>query len=116
MTQHFRTIIVGCGLLGAAAARHLAAMDEGVAVIGPQEPADKVRHEGVFASHYDEGRITRTIDRDPVWARLANRSIARYAEIERESGIDFFTEAGALLVMPARVQGAAVCRNHSIVC
>ncbi len=108
MTAHFRTIIVGRGLMGSAAARHLAGMEEGVAVIGPDEPADKASHDGVFASHYDEGRITRTIDRDPVWARLANRSIARYREIERDSGIEVFSEVGALIVGPSRSRGRYV--------
>ena len=108
MTRHFRTIIIGRGLMGAAAARHLAGMEEGVAVVGPDEPADKAAHAGVFASHYDEGRITRTIDRDPVWARLANLSIACYREIERDSGIDFFGEVGALIVGPGRTRGRYV--------
>jgi len=102
MTQHFRTIIIGRGLMGSAAARHLASMTDGVAVIGPDEPLDKANHKGVFASHYDEGRITRTIDRDRVWAKLANRSIARYRAIERESGIDFYSEVGALIAAPSR--------------
>ncbi|TNB47980.1 FAD-dependent oxidoreductase [Martelella lutilitoris] len=108
MTAHFRTIIVGRGLMGSAAARHLAGMEDGVAVIGPDEPADKANHDGVFASHYDEGRITRTIDRDPVWARLANRSISRYRAIERESGMEIFNEVGALIVGPSRSRGRYV--------
>lgn len=102
MNQDFKYIVVGRGLMGAAAARHLARATDGIAVIGPDEPADKKSHTGVFASHYDEGRITRTIDPDRDWARLANRSIARYPEIERESGISFYTPAGCLVVGPAR--------------
>ncbi len=102
MTQHFKYIIVGAGMMGAAAARHLSQWTDGVALIGPQEPVDTQRHQGVFASHYDEARITRTIDPDPVWARLAHQSIARYAAIAAESGIDFYTEAGCLLVGPRR--------------
>lgn len=108
MARRFKTIIVGRGLMGAAAARHLAQMSDGVAVIGPEEPKDRQAHDGVFASHYDEGRITRTIDRDPVWARLANRSIARYRAIEKETGIDFFSEAGALIAAPARSRGGYI--------
>jgi glycine/D-amino acid oxidase-like deaminating enzyme len=83
MGVDFKYIIVGRGMMGAAAARHLAKATDGVAVIGPDEPTDKQSHDGVFASHYDEGRITRTIDPDRDWALLANRSIGRYAEIER---------------------------------
>jgi sarcosine oxidase len=36
-----------------------------VVVLGPDEPAHRAAHTGVFASHYDEGRITRVVDRDP---------------------------------------------------
>jgi sarcosine oxidase len=98
MAADFKYIIVGRGMMGAAAARHLAKQTDGVAVIGPDEPEDHKHHAGVFASHYDEGRITRTIDSDADWARLANRSIARYGEIERESGIRFYSEVGCLLI------------------
>jgi len=102
MAGQFKYIIIGRGMMGAAAARHLAARTEGVALIGPPEPVDHARHQGVFASHYDEGRITRTIDPDPVWAKLANRSIARYGEIAKDSGIDFYSEVGCLLTGVAR--------------
>ncbi|MBX5103405.1 FAD-dependent oxidoreductase [Rhizobium lentis] len=100
MPVDFKYIVVGRGLMGAAAARHLARQAEGVAVIGPDEPADRKAHDGVFASHYDEGRITRTIDPDRNWALLANRSIACYGEIARESGIDFYREVGCVVVAP----------------
>lgn len=102
MVERFKSIVVGRGMMGAAAARYLALQGEGVAVIGPDEPTDWSNHHGVFASHYDEARITRTIDSDPIWARLANRSIARYGEIAAESGIDFYSEVGCLIVGPKR--------------
>ncbi|MBB4006167.1 NAD(P)/FAD-dependent oxidoreductase [Allorhizobium taibaishanense] len=101
----FKYLIIGRGMMGAAAARHLASQTDGVALLGPSEPEDKANHQGVFASHYDEARITRTIDPDPVWARLANRSIARYGEIERGSGIKFYHDVGCLIVGPK--QGGA---------
>ena len=101
MAVDFRFIVIGRGMMGAAAAKYLARQTDGVAVIGPDEPEDRRVHEGVFASHYDEGRITRTIDPDRDWALLANRSIARYGEIAKESGIDFYTEAGCVGVAPA---------------
>lgn len=103
--QSFNYIIAGAGMMGAAAARHLSGWTDGVALIGPDEPPDHSAHKGVFASHYDEARITRTIDADPIWARLANRSIARYRQIERDSGINFYTEAGCLIVGPRRGKG-----------
>ncbi len=102
MAADFRYIVIGRGMMGAAAARHLARQTDGVAAIGPDEPENRKLHEGVFGSHYDEGRITRTIDPDADWALLANRSIARYADIERESGIDFYTPTGCLVVGPER--------------
>lgn len=97
MTPQFQYAVVGRGLTGAAAARHLAEQVSGVVLIGPDEPVDRATHDGVFASHYDEGRITRTIDPDENWARFANRSIARYRDIERRSGITFFSEKGCLV-------------------
>jgi sarcosine oxidase len=92
----FRFIVIGAGMMGTAAARHLSALSDGVALIGPAEPADRKNHVGVFSSHYDEARITRGFDGDPVWAELGKRSIARYAQIEAESGISFYHEAGCL--------------------
>ncbi|UWU15421.1 FAD-dependent oxidoreductase [Rhizobium sullae] len=102
MAADFKYIVVGRGMMGAAAAKHLAKQTGGVAVIGPDEPENRKAHQGVFASHYDEGRITRTVDPDRDWALLANRSIARYAEIEAESGLEFYTEAGCVFVAPAQ--------------
>ena len=43
MSARFRYAVIGCGLMGAAAARHLANMTEGVALIGPSEPVNKAR-------------------------------------------------------------------------
>ena len=97
MVPQFQYAVVGRGLTGAAAARHLAEQVSGVVLIGPDEPADRATHDGVFASHYDEGRITRTIDPDENWARFANRSIARYRDIEARSGMRFFGEQGCLV-------------------
>ncbi|HET7035656.1 MAG TPA: FAD-dependent oxidoreductase [Thermomicrobiaceae bacterium] len=94
--SRFRVAVIGKGLIGAAAARHLAGQTDGVALIGPDEPAVRAEHHDVFGSHYDEGRITRILDSDEIWGRLAARSIARYAEIEAQSGIPFYQEVGML--------------------
>jgi len=91
-----RIIVIGRGLIGSAAARHLAGMTDGVALVGPDEPKDRAGHGGVFASHYDEGRMTRIVDPDPAWAQTAKNSIERYAGIEAESGVPFFTNSGYL--------------------
>lgn len=94
--QRVRVVVIGKGLMGSAAARHLARQTEGVVLIGPDEPTVRADHNDVFGSHYDEGRIYRILDSDPIWARLAERSIARYAEIEAQSGIRFQEQAGML--------------------
>ncbi|XP_052278548.1 LOW QUALITY PROTEIN: uncharacterized protein LOC127877012 [Dreissena polymorpha] len=96
----FDLCIVGAGMMGSAAARH-ASLISGIklCLVGPSEPQDKasVDH-GIFGAHYDEGRITRCSDPDPVWATLAQESIKRYRDIERASGISFYSEVGALMV------------------
>ncbi|NNU81167.1 FAD-dependent oxidoreductase [Halovulum dunhuangense] len=93
--------VIGAGMIGAAAARHLVAMGHEVTLIGPGEPADKRSHRGVFSSHYDAGRITRRLATDPFWARVAAASIARYEEIARQGGQPFHTPCGTMLAGPA---------------
>ena len=85
-------------MFGSAAARHLSLLGERVALIGPDEPSDPARHDGVFASHYDQGRLTRLIDRNPVWAPLTRRAMSGYAALEDASGIKFHHPVGALIV------------------
>ena len=88
-----RIIVIGRGMIGSAAGRHLTGLTDGIALLGPDEPVERAAHAGVFASHYDEGRMTRIVDPDPDWSITAKRSIERYAEIEAESGISFFTNS-----------------------
>lgn len=92
--------VIGAGMIGAAAARHLSATGADVTLIGPSEPANPATHTGVFASHYDEGRITRGLDPMPFWSRASRASIGRYGEIERASGIRFYAEVGCLMAGP----------------
>jgi sarcosine oxidase len=100
ITGNFDIAIIGAGLFGAAAARHLSGKTDGVAVIGPAEPTRPETHHGVFASHYDASRLSRIVDPDLVWATLARRSIFRYREIEARSGVPFFREIGYMMVTP----------------
>jgi methionyl-tRNA synthetase len=86
----FDSIVVGKGLFGCAALRHLAARSANVAIIGPDEPQEASRHTGVFASHYDQGRLQRHMSRDLVWGILSQRAFREYAEIEEQSGITFY--------------------------
>lgn len=91
-------VIVGAGLVGSAAAKYICKLSPGsrVCLVGPNEPSKQERTlesgRRVFGAHDDEGRITRTLGTNSVWAKLANRSIKRYRAIERESGVSFFSE------------------------
>jgi sarcosine oxidase len=85
-------------MLGSAAGIHLSAHSGRVAIIGPDEPANRYDRHPVYGSHYDEGRITRMLDPDPVWARLAQRSILAYEKLQAQTGISFFREVGHLYV------------------
>ncbi|HSK96279.1 MAG TPA: hypothetical protein VK891_06655, partial [Euzebyales bacterium] len=58
------------------------------------------------ASHYDEGRITRVLDPDPLWALLAQRALSRYRDIETHSGVRFYHEVGHLMVLSAGPAGS----------
>jgi sarcosine oxidase len=93
-------IVVGRGLMGTACARHLAEAGCQVALIGPDEPADRAMHDGPFGSFHDAGRITRAIAHDPVWSRLSTRSLARYPELEARSGIAFYKACGGMMAGP----------------
>ncbi len=101
----FDYVVIGKGLIGSAAARYLS-MRGRTAVIGPDEPPDLQTHEGVFASHYDQGRITRQLSRDAVWAALARMSIGQYAALGAESGIRFHYPVGGLYV-PAAAEASS---------
>lgn len=115
-----RIAIVGRGLIGSAAARHLAEAGHSVLLIGPGEPADYATHTGVFGSHYDEGRITRGLDRMPFWGQVSRASIARYRGLEAATGVPFYTEVGTLMAGPDGTAGitdvAAVAARDDIPC
>jgi len=96
----FKYIVVGKGMIGSAAAKYLSSASDSVAAIGINEPADLKKHKGVFASHYDSGRITRILDSDYTWALAAKRSIEMYSIIEEKSGIKFFHPRGCIKVVP----------------
>ncbi|ANP86449.1 NAD(P)/FAD-dependent oxidoreductase [Rhizobium leguminosarum] len=102
MAVDFRFIVIGRGMMGAAAAAHLSSMVDGIALIGPREPEERKAHHGVFASHYDEARITRTFDGNLAWGTFAARALDRYGEIEAKSGISFYSEVGCLFAGPEK--------------
>ena len=100
MPEFYDVAVVGRGLIGSAAARHLAESGIKTAVIGPDEPIDRRDSPGPFCSHPDEGRITRVAGRTPIWSKLAARSIKRYADISNRSGIDFHRPCGLVTSSP----------------
>ena len=67
--------VIGRGMMGTSAAKHLANQGVSTIIIGPGEPKNKSTHMGVFGSHYDSGRITRILDRDPYYAKISEVSI-----------------------------------------
>ncbi|XP_060558104.1 uncharacterized protein LOC132718426 isoform X2 [Ruditapes philippinarum] len=81
--------VVGAGMIGSSAARH-ATVTSGLStcLIGPSEPKGKrsAQNVAIYGSYFDEGRITRCLDKDFVWSTLAQESIKRYRDIERQSG------------------------------
>ncbi|HRW08900.1 MAG TPA: FAD-dependent oxidoreductase [Caldilineaceae bacterium] len=122
MTKSYDVAVIGNGMIGAAATRYLTQTGRTVAAIGPAEPTDWRTHDGVFASHYDQGRITRIIDPDAVWGLLGKRAIAAYPALEEASGIQFHGTAGCLRVSPdtgatgdTLHQAEAVGRQHDAV-
>lgn len=97
----FDVIVIGKGLIGSAAVRYLSQEEGKTAVIGPDEPSNLQTHDGPFASHYDQGRITRRLSQDAVWSALARQSISQYRRLEAQSGIHFYEPTGGLYVAPA---------------
>ncbi len=92
----FKYLVIGCGIMGSAAAMHLAASTDGVALLGPDEEMTDRDRSIPKGSHHDVGRITRGLDPDPFWGCLARQSIERYRTLEQRTGIAFFNECGFL--------------------
>ncbi len=91
-------IVIGRGLIGSAAARHLAIQGANVVLVGPSEPKNLKTHTGVFSSHYDSARIVRIIDSLAHNSQISKAAIKRFKPLEKETGINFFQEVGYLAV------------------
>ena len=90
--------VIGGGMIGASAARHLAEDGLDVAVVAPLEPTDLAAHTGPFGAHYDETRLSRTVQRGAVEAELARRARAAVASIEGFADRPVYTGSGHLFV------------------
>ncbi|MFT5193584.1 MAG: glycine/D-amino acid oxidase-like deaminating enzyme [Cellvibrionaceae bacterium] len=96
---HYQYIVVGTGLIGSAAVRHLSQVSNSVCGVGVDEPADQQNHFGPFSSHYDQGRLTRILGRNTLLSKFAFEAIQRYPEIEKQSGIRFHGAVGTLMAL-----------------
>lgn len=102
----FDVVVIGAGMWGSACKRHLVEMGAKVALVGPAEPDHPAIHGGVFASHYDQARITRRLASHLDWSRAAAASMDRYADIEALGGLPFFHQVGALMAGPETGTGS----------
>ena len=106
MNDRFDVAVIGRGLIGAAAFRHLAAEGRSVVLVGSGEPVGTAEDKP-YSSHYDQGRITRIAAFGGPWGRWAQASIERYGAIAERSGIDFHDPVG-LVVMGADLRDVAI--------
>lgn len=105
---HFDVAVIGAGPLGAATARHAAEAGASVLLVGPAEPEDHRDHEGVWAGHYDQGRLCHVLEVPLVTAMLATRSMRRFDDLIARTGINFLTPTHSVTVLPgAQVGGSA---------
>jgi len=95
----YQVVVVGAGMIGSSTAKWAAGLEKEaggkVALVGGIEPVEK-KEGDLFGAWFDEGRITRLLDRKDSWRLLAEKSIARYRDIEEKSGIKFYHEVGFL--------------------
>ena len=95
----YESIIIGRGLMGSAAAKYISRSQKNVALIGPDE-ATTLEQEIVFASHYDRARIQRIVGKDATDTLLNLQSAQQHEDLEKESGIQYYSPDGCLLVTP----------------
>jgi sarcosine oxidase len=110
-------IVVGLGPIGAGALRRTAAAGVSCVGIGQAEPRSLPDHAGVFASHYDSGRVTRHVDARFEWAELARRAIADYPHLEATSGIAFHHPSSVLYAAddPATIEAIELVARRGVV-
>ncbi|MFI0352865.1 NAD(P)/FAD-dependent oxidoreductase [Actinomadura sp. 9N407] len=107
MRDLYDVIVVGAGPIGSATARHLADRGHSTLVTGPDEPAGFEDHRGLWAGHYDEGRLAHVLEVPLMTSLLAMRSIRRFADLRERTGVTFTVPAHSLSVMPRTMAGGS---------
>tara|TARA_B100000700_G_scaffold241756_1_gene269182 strand:+ start:7338 stop:8552 length:1215 start_codon:yes stop_codon:yes gene_type:complete len=102
VSGQYDVVVVGVGMLGASAARHLSDAGARVALVGPVEPVDRrtdpvaFSNRVAYSSHEDVARVSRTIDPDPIRAWLGHRSVPQFADIAERTGLAAVNPVGHL--------------------
>ncbi|HIG25225.1 MAG TPA: FAD-dependent oxidoreductase [Acidimicrobiia bacterium] len=94
----FDVVVVGGGIIGASATRHLAQSGASVAVIAPPEPATPETHTGPFGAFHDVSRLSRKLYLGEVETELSRRTEAAQPIIERFSDTQVFSGPAHLFV------------------
>lgn len=105
-------IVVGCGPIGAATARHLAELGKQVTVVGPDEPSDFRNHQGLWSGHYDSGRLA-CIDMPLIPTLLGLRAMRRFPQLEADTGVTFSSRMPVMNVLPANAAELSVAMGGS---
>ncbi|MEM7346985.1 MAG: FAD-binding oxidoreductase [Chloroflexota bacterium] len=95
----FDYLVIGKGLFGASAARHLCQVSNNVAIIGPDEPQDPAAHLGVYGAHYDEARLLHYLSESQIWAELTQRTLDQLPSLEATQQAPFHHPVGTLYVV-----------------
>lgn len=104
----YDVVIVGAGPIGSATARHLAEQGASVLVVGPEEPAGFADHDGVWAGHYDQGRLCHVLEVPLATTLMALRSVRRFADLTERTGVSFTHAIESVAVMPERIDDPEV--------
>ncbi len=107
-----RVIVVGGGLFGSAAARHLAEAGVSTLVVTSPEHPGEGQVPGPRASHYDQGRIVRRGGSDPVMVEARGRTMDRLPDVAARSGVDFFTHRTLVTLTPDAERELALSLSH----